>query len=65
MDKLKEILFESTLTERDELIWMVQHSEESTEKIEAQWARFTTAYGLIERAELETEYADWLEEKSR
>ena len=65
MDKLKEILFESTLTERDELIWMMQHSEESTEKIEAQRARFTTAYGLIERAELETEYADWLEEKSR
>ena len=65
MDKLKEILFETTLTERDELIWMMQHSEESAEKIEAQRARFTTAYGLIERAELETEYADWLEEKSR
>lgn len=44
---------------------MMQHSEESAEKIEAQRARFTTAYGLIERAELETEYADWLEEKSR
>ena len=65
MDKLKEILFESTLTERDELIWMMQHSEESAEKIEAKRARFTTAYGLIERAGLETEYADWLEEKNR
>ena len=65
MDKLKEILFETTMTERDNLIWMMQHSEESAEKIEAQRARFTTAYGLIERAELETEYADWLEEKSR
>jgi len=65
MDKLKELLFETTLTERDELIWMMQHSEESAEKIEAQRARFTTAYGLIERSGLETEYAEWLEAKNR
>ena len=65
MDMLKELLFETTLTERDELIWMMQHSEESAEKIEAQRARFTTAYGLIERSGLETEYAEWLEAKNR
>ena len=65
MDKLKEILFETTLTERDELVWMMQHAEESAEKIEAQRARFKTAYGIIEQAELESEYADWLEEKAR
>ena len=65
MDKLKEILFETTLTERDELIWMMQHAEESAEKIEAQRARFKTAYGIIEQAGLELEYADWLEEKMK
>ena len=65
MDKLKEILFETTLTERDELIWMMQHAEESAEKIEAQRARFKTAYGIIEQAGLEIEYADWLEEKMK
>ena len=63
MDKLKEILFETTMTERDELIWMMQHSEENAEKIEAQRARFTTAYSIIEKADLESEYADWLEAK--
>ena len=65
MDKLKEILFETTLTERDELVWMMQHAEESAEKIEAQRARFKTAYGIIEQAGLEIEYADWLEEKMK
>ena len=65
MDKLKEILFETTLTERDELIWMMQHAEESAEKIELQRARFKTAYGIIEQAGLELEYADWLEEKMK
>ena len=65
MDKLKEILFETTLTERDELIWMMQHAEESAEKIELQRARFKTAYGIIEQAGLEIEYADWLEEKMK
>ena len=65
MDKLKEILFETALTERDELIWMMQHAEESAEKIEAQRARFKTAYGIIEQAGLEIEYADWLEEKMK
>ena len=65
MDKLKEILFETTLTERDELVWMMQHAEESAEKIEAQRARFKTAYGIIEQAGLEFEYADWLEEKMK
>lgn len=65
MDKLKEILFETTLTERDELIWMMQHAEESAEKIELQRARFKTAYGIIEQAGLEFEYADWLEEKMK
>ena len=64
MDKLKEILFETTLMERDELIWMMQHSEENAEKIEVQRARFTTAYGIIEKADLESEYADWLEAKN-
>lgn len=29
MDKLKGILFETTRTEYDELIWMMQHAEES------------------------------------
>lgn len=65
MDKLKEILFETTLTEHDELIWMMQHAEESAEKIELQRARFKTAYGIIEQAGLEFEYADWLEEKMK
>ena len=65
MDKLKEILFETTVTERDELIWMMQHSEESAERIEAQRAKFTTAYGIIEQAGLESEYADWLEAQGR
>ena len=65
MDKLKVILFETTLTERDELIWMMQHAEESAEKIELQRARFKTAYGIIEQAGLEFEYADWLEEKMK
>ena len=65
MDKLKVILFETTLTERDELIWMMQHAEESAEKIELQRARFKTAYGIIEQAGLELEYADWLEEKMK
>ena len=65
MDKLKEILFETTLTERDELIWMMQHAEESAEKIELQRARFKTACGIIEQAGLEFEYADWLEEKMK
>ena len=40
MEKLKEILFETALTERDELVWMMQHSDESAEKIEEQRARF-------------------------
>ena len=65
MDKLKVILFETTLTERDELVWMMQHAEESAEKIELQRARFKTAYGIIEQAGLEFEYADWLEEKMK
>lgn len=65
MDKLKEILFETTMTERDNLIWMMQHSNENAEKIEAQRARFTTAYGIIEQADLESEYADWLEAKCK
>ena len=43
MDKLMQILFETTRTEYEELIWMMQHSEESAEKIEAQRARFKTA----------------------
>ena len=33
--------------------------------IEAQRARFTTAYGIIEQADLESEYADWLEAKCK
>ncbi len=65
MEQLKEILFDTTATERDNLIWMMQHGDENAEKIEAQRARFTTAYGIIEQAGLEYEYADWLEEKSR
>jgi|GEM_PF-4734905 len=65
MEQLKEILFDTTATERDNLIWMMQHGDENAEKIEAQRARFTTAYGIIEQAELESEYADWLEEKAR
>ena len=65
MDKLQEILFETTRTERDELVWMMQHAEESAEKIEAQRARFKTAYGIIEQAGLEIEYTDWLEEKMK
>jgi len=65
MEKLKEILFETALTERDELVWMMQHSDESAEKIEEQRARFKTAYGIIEQAGLEIEYADWLEEKKK
>ena len=65
MDKLKEILFETALTERDELIWMMQHGDESAEKIEEQRSRFKTAYGIIEQAGLEIEYADWLEEKMK
>ena len=65
MDKLKEILFETALTERDELVWMMQHSDENAEKIEEQRARFKTAYGIIEQAGLEIEYADWLEEKMK
>ena len=64
MDKLKEILFETALTERDELVWMMQHAEESAEKIEAQRARFKTAYGIIEQADLEAEYQAWVEEKN-
>ena len=43
MDKLMQILFETTRTEYDELIWLMQHAEESAEKIEAQRARFKTA----------------------
>ena len=65
MEKLKQVLFETTVTERDELIWMMQHAEESAEKIELQRARFKTAYGIIEQAGLELEYADWLEEKMK
>ena len=65
MEKLKEILFETALTERDELVWMMQHRDESAEKIEEQRARFKTAYGIIEQAGLEIEYADWLEEKMK
>ena len=65
MDKLKEILFETALTERDELIWMMQHAEESAEKIEAQRARFKTAYGIIEQADLEAEYEAWVEESNK
>jgi len=65
MEKLREILFETALTERDELVWMMQHSDESAEKIEEQRARFKTAYGIIEQAGLEFEYADWLEEKTK
>ena len=65
MDKLMQILFETTRTEYDELIWMMQHSDESAEKIEEQRARFKTAYGIIEQAGLEFEYADWLEEKTK
>ena len=64
MEKLKEILFEVALTERDELVWMMQHAEESAEKIEAQRARFKTAYGIIEQADLEAEYQAWVEEKN-
>ena len=65
MDKLMQILFETTRTEYDELIWMMQHGDEATEKIEAQRARFTTAYGIIEQAGLEADYADWLEANAR
>ena len=65
MEKLKEILFETTRTERDELLWMMQHGDEDAEKIEAQRARFTTACGIIEEAGLESEYADWLEVKAQ
>jgi len=65
MEQLKEILFDTTATERDNLIWMMQHGDENAEKIEAQRARFTTAYGIIEQAGLEYEYADWLEEKAK
>ena len=65
MDKLKQVLFETTVTERDELIWMMQHGDESAEKIEAQRARFTTSYGIIEQAGLESDYADWLEAKCK
>ena len=65
MEKLKQVLFETTVTERDELIWMMQHGDEAAEKIEAQRARFTTAYGVIEQAGLEAEYADWLESNAR
>ena len=65
MDKLKEILFETTMTERDNLIWMMQHSDESAEKIEAQRARFKTAYGIIEQADLEAEYEAWVEESNK
>ena len=64
MEKLKQVLFETTVTERDELIWMMQHAEESAEKIEAQRARFKTAYGIIEQADLEAEYEAWVEEKN-
>ena len=65
MDKLMQILFATTRTEHDELIWMMQHAEESAEKIEAQMARFKTAYGLIEQADLEAEYEVWVEESSK
>ena len=61
MDKLKQILFETTRTQYDELVWMMQHSDESAEKIEAQRARFKTAYGIIEQADLEAEYQAWVE----
>ena len=64
MDKLMQILFETTRTEYDELIWMMQHAEESAEKIEAQMARFKIAYGIIEQADLEDEYQAWVEEKN-
>ena len=64
MDKLMQILFETTRTEYDELIWLMQHAEESAEKIEAQRARFKTAYGIIEQADLEAEYQAWVEEKN-
>jgi len=65
MEQLKEILFETAMTERDNLIWMMQHGDESAEKIEIQRAKFKTAYGIIEQAGLELEYADWLEEKTK
>jgi hypothetical protein len=44
---------------------MMQHSDESAGMIEEQRARFKTAYGIIEKAGLEFEYADWLEEKTK
>ena len=65
MDKLMQILFQTTRTEYDELIWLMQHAEESAEKIEAQRARFKTAYGIIEQADLEAEYEAWVEESNK
>jgi hypothetical protein len=60
-----QILFETTRTEYDELIWLMQHAEESAEKIEAQRARFKTAYGIIEQADIEAEYEAWAEESNK
>ena len=65
MDTLKEILFDTTATEREELLWMMQHDYESAEKINIQRACFTTAYAIIEQAGLESEYAAWLEANGR
>jgi hypothetical protein len=46
-------------------VLMMQHAEESAEKIEAQRARFKTAYGIIEQADLEAEYEAWVEESNK
>ena len=55
-------MIDSTIRESNNLHWFVMKCQ-NAEKIEAQRARFTTAYGIIEKAGLESEYADWLETK--
>ena len=54
MDKLKEILFETAMTERDNLIWMMQHGDESAEKIEA--LAYALATGGIEQPPARTHF---------
>ena len=60
MEKLKEILFEHTLTERENYLRAMEREDERSEPMLRFQNRFQSAFEVIMDAGLENEYQAWL-----
>ena len=60
MEKLKEILFEHTMTERDNYLRAMEHEDERPDIMLRFQNRFQSAFEIVMNAGLEAEYEAWL-----